>query len=85
MLHVTKKLCVQFNIGSLEHHIHWFCPNDLSHNVGGIAWKYVVAKLSVPTIWLIQEGIDLIQKEVITFKKLGLSFDHSHVQSLFGS
>jgi hypothetical protein len=36
--------------GSLEHHLHWFCPNDLSHCVDGTMGKYVVVKSLVPTI-----------------------------------
>jgi hypothetical protein len=39
----------------------------------------------VLTIWLIQEGTNLIQKEVITLEEVGFSFDHNRVQSLFGS
>jgi hypothetical protein len=47
--------------------------------------KYVVARPSIPTVWPIQEGIDLTQKEVTTLEKVGFSFDQSCVQSLFGS
>jgi hypothetical protein len=31
---------------------------------------------------LIQKGTDLTQKEVITLKEVGFSFDRSHVRSL---
>jgi hypothetical protein len=37
------------------------------------------------TTWLIQEGIDLTQKEVIILEEAGFSFDHSRVRNLFGS
>jgi hypothetical protein len=65
--------------------MHLFCPNDLSHCVDGTMRKYVVVKFSVPIVWPIQEGSDLIQKEVTTLKEVGFSFDHNPVQSLFGS
>jgi hypothetical protein len=41
--------------------------------------KYVVDRPSMPTIWLFQEGINLIQKEVITLKEVGFSFNCSYV------
>jgi hypothetical protein len=47
--------------------------------------KYVVAKPLVPTIWLIQEGTNLIQKEVTTLEEARFSFYYNHAQSLFGS
>ncbi len=62
--------------------MHWFCPNDLNCCVGGTVQKYVATKLSVPTVWPIQEGI---QKEVITLEEARFSFDYSCAQSLFGS
>jgi len=40
---------------------------------------YVVARPSMPITWLIQEGIILIQKEVIILEKVGFSYYHSHV------
>jgi len=57
----------------------------LSHCVNGITRKYAVVRPLVPTIWLIQKGTDLTQKEVITLKEVGFSFDRSHVRSLFSS
>jgi hypothetical protein len=57
---------VQYHSGSLEHHKHWFHPNDLSHCVGGTLQKFVVAKLVVPTVWPIQEGTNLTQNELTT-------------------
>jgi len=48
-------------------------------------WKYVIARSFVPTIWPIQEGSDLIQKEVIILEEVGFSFDYSCAWSLFGS
>jgi len=57
----------------------------LSHCVSGITQKYTVVRPLVPTIWLIQKGTDLTQKEVITLKEVGFSFDRSHVRSLFNS
>jgi len=64
--------------------MHYLCPNDLNHCVRGTLWKNVVVRPSIPTIWLIQEDFDLIQKEVTTLKKAGFSFDHNCVQKLFG-
>jgi hypothetical protein len=48
-------------------------------------WKYVIARAWIPTIWPIQEGSDLIQKEVTTLEEVGFSFDCNCAQSLFGS
>ncbi len=62
-----------------------FYLDDLSHYVSGTMQKYVVVRPSMPTIWLFQEGTNLIQKEVITLKEVGFSFDNSDVWSLFGS
>jgi hypothetical protein len=41
--------------------------------------KYAIARPSIPTVWLIQEGIDLTQKEITTLKEVGFSFDHNRV------
>ncbi len=65
---------VQYQSGSLKYHKHWFFPNDLSCCIGGTMQKYVVAKPQVPTVWPIQEDINLTQKEVTTLKKIGFSF-----------
>jgi hypothetical protein len=68
----------------LEHHIHWFCFDVLSHCVDGTTQKYVDARPLVPIVWLIQEGTNLTQK-AITLEEAGFSFYYSCVQSLFGS
>jgi hypothetical protein len=47
----------------------------LSHYVGGIVQKFVVARPVVPIVWPIQEGINLTQKEVTTIEEVGFSFD----------
>ncbi len=47
--------------------------------------KNVVVRPLVPIVWPIQEGINLIQKEVTTLKKKKNSFDCSRAQNLFGS
>jgi hypothetical protein len=55
--------------------------------VGGTTQKFVVVKLAVLTIWPIQEGTNLIQKEATTPKEVGFSFDclrKNNAQSLFG-
>ncbi len=55
--------------------------------MGGTTQKFAVAKLVVPTVWPIQEGINLTQKEVTTLEEGGFSFDHlrrNNVRSLFG-
>jgi hypothetical protein len=46
--------------------MHWFFLDDLSHCVDGTSQKYAIVKPSVLTIWPIQEGSDLTQKEVTT-------------------
>jgi hypothetical protein len=43
--------------------------------VGGITQKFVVARLVVPIVWPIQEGINLTRKEVTTLEEAGFSFD----------
>jgi hypothetical protein len=60
---------VQFHSRSLKHNMHWFYFNDLNHYVGGTTWKYVVVRPLAPIVWPIQEGTNLIQKEVITLRK----------------
>jgi hypothetical protein len=37
--------------------------------------KFVIVRLVVPTIWPIQKGIKLTQKEVTTLKEARFSFD----------
>ncbi len=61
--------------GSLEHHKHQFCFDDLNCCIAKTLWKIIVARLVVPTIWPIQEGINLTQKEVTSLEEVGLSFD----------
>jgi hypothetical protein len=55
--------------------------------VGGTIQKLGVARLVVPTIWPIQEGVNLTQKEVTILEEARFSFDHlcrNNAQSLFG-
>jgi hypothetical protein len=55
--------------------------------VGGTTRKFTIVMLVVPTIWPIQEGINLTQKEVTTLEESRFSFDclrRKNVQSLFG-
>jgi hypothetical protein len=47
--------------------------------------KYAIIRPSIPTIWPIQEGTNLIQKEVTTLEEARFSFRYSCVSSLFGS
>jgi hypothetical protein len=58
--------------------MHWFCLDDLNCCVHGTTQKYTVARPSVPIVWPIQEGIDLIQKEAITLEETGFSFYRIH-------
>jgi hypothetical protein len=58
--------------------MHWFCLDDLNCCVHGTTQKYTVVRPSVPTVWPIQEGIDLIQKEATTLEETRFSFDHIH-------
>jgi hypothetical protein len=37
--------------------------------------KCAIIRLIIPIIWPIQEGINLIQEEVITLEKVRFSFD----------
>jgi hypothetical protein len=71
-------LCVEYCSGSLEHHKHWFCPNDLKCCVGGTIKKIAIVGLIIPTIWPIQEDTNLTQKEVTILEKAGFSFDRMH-------
>jgi hypothetical protein len=48
-------------------------------------WKYIIARPSIPTIWFIQKGINLTQKEVTILEKTRFSFNYNHVRNLFGS
>jgi hypothetical protein len=57
--------------------MHWFCHDDLSHCVHGTLQKYAFAKPSVPIVWPIQEGTNLIQNEATILEEVGFSFDHS--------
>jgi hypothetical protein len=59
-------LLVEYHIGSLEHHKHWFCANDTNRCIDGTKWKFAIIRPIVRTIWPIQEGINLTQNEVTT-------------------
>jgi hypothetical protein len=79
---------VQYHNGSLEHHKHWFCLDDLSHCISGTLLKFAVVKHVVPIVCPIQESINLTQNELTTLEEVGFSFVcfyRSNVQSLFGS
>jgi hypothetical protein len=39
-------------------------------------WKFAIVRPVVPTVWLIQKGTNLTQKEVIALEKLGFTFDY---------
>jgi hypothetical protein len=43
--------------------------------VGGTTRKFAVARPAIPTVWPIQEGINLTQKEVTTLEEERFSFD----------
>jgi hypothetical protein len=68
---------VQYHSKSLEHYKHWFCFDDLSHCVKGTG-KFVVVRHVIPTIWPIQEGINLTQKEVTSLEEAWFFFDCLH-------
>jgi len=59
-----SRFWVQFHIRTLEHHKHWICSDDLSRNVGGTTQKYTITRLKVPNVWPIQQGTNLVQKEM---------------------
>jgi hypothetical protein len=44
------RLLGTISCGSLEHHMHWFCLDDLSHYVSGTMQKYVVVRPLVPIV-----------------------------------
>jgi hypothetical protein len=46
--------------------------------VGGSLRKYVVACPHVSTIWSIQHGVNLTQKEVSSLEEDGFMFDSEH-------
>jgi hypothetical protein len=46
--------------------------------INGIIQKITVVGHVVPTIWPIQEGITLAQKEVTTLEEAWFSFDYLH-------
>jgi hypothetical protein len=50
--------------------------------VGGIAQKFTIVRPTVPTVWPIQEGTNLTQKEVITLEEARFSFDHLHTNDI---
>jgi hypothetical protein len=50
-------------------HKFWFCANDLTRCVGGIGRKYCIDRPLVPSMWLVQIRIDLIQFEVTTLEE----------------
>jgi hypothetical protein len=81
-------LWVEYHNGSLKHHKHWFSTNDFNHCVGGTTWNFAIARPFVPSVWPIQEGTNLIQKEVTTLKEASFSFDYlckNNAQIFFGS
>jgi len=46
--------------------------------VGGSLKKYVVACPHVSTVWPIQHGVNLTQKEVSSLEEDGFMFDYEH-------
>lgn len=66
---------VPFRGKCLKQRKHWFCPNNLSHCVSGTKWKYVIDRPQVSNIWLVQQGINLIQNEVTCLEEFSFSFN----------
>ncbi len=76
----------QFQFGSLEHHKHWLYLNDFNHCVGGFSWKYVIARLHVLIIWLVQHGVNFTRKEVSSLEEVRFLLDfkcRNNPQSIF--
>jgi hypothetical protein len=70
-----SRFWVQFHSRSQEHHMHWFCLDDLNCCVDGTSQKYAIVRALVLTIWHIQEGSDLTQKKSNNcYKKWGFPF-----------
>ncbi len=54
--------------------------------MGGFSRKYVVTRLHVPFVWLVQHGVNLTHREVSSLKEVGFLFDSkwcTNLQSLF--
>jgi hypothetical protein len=75
-------LWVQYHNESLKHHKHWFCPDDLSHCIDGTTQKFTIVKSAIPIVWPIQEGINLIKKEVIILKEARFSFEPLRINNV---
>jgi hypothetical protein len=43
--------------------------------VGGSSRKYAIVKPHVSSIWLVQHGVNLTQKEVLSLEQVGFLFD----------
>jgi hypothetical protein len=65
--------------------MHWFFCDDLTYCVDGTMRKYPIVRPSIPTLWPIQEEINLIQKVVTTLEEARFSFHRNRVQNLFSS
>jgi hypothetical protein len=54
---------------TIELHKFWFHHDDQNCYFKGVKRKYAINMSIVPTIWVVQKGINLIQDEVTTFEK----------------
>jgi len=63
---------------TLIRHNFWFCANDLIHCVGRTRRKYYVDSPLVPSTWLVQIGIDLIQFEVTALEEAKFVMCEAH-------
>jgi hypothetical protein len=54
---------------SIELHKFWFCHDDLMHCVGRTSSKYALNRPTLPSLWLMQERIDLTQIEVVALEE----------------
>jgi hypothetical protein len=55
----------------IELHKFWFCHDDLMCCVGGTNMKYAFDRPTLPSIWHVQVGTNLIQIEVVALEEAG--------------
>ncbi len=54
-----------------ELHKFWFCHVDPMRCVGGTSMKYAFDRPTLPSLWLVQEGTNLTQFEVVAWEEAG--------------
>jgi hypothetical protein len=75
MFHVTQVSGYSIIVDHLNTINTSFVFDDFSHCVRGTTQNIIIVRPVVPTVWPIQEGIKLTQKEATTLKEARFSFD----------